>query len=134
MGFLIMAVVIGAFVGVVFVIATKDSKERDEMVSKLTEEQKNFLKATEVNFVEKNAWVQDAIVAKINDKGNKISLRLLWYNKVIQNNEYETITIADTSITKNEQEVHNLKVGDTVQMYFAPEKTIGSVKVVWDKK
>lgn len=132
MGYLIIAVIIGAFVGVVFVIAKKDAKERDEMVSKLTEEQKNLLMSTEVKFVEKNAWVQNAIVTKINDKGNKISLRLLWYNKTIQNNEYNTITIADTSITKTEQEAHNLKIGDTVQMYFAPEKTVGSVKIIWE--
>ena len=102
------------------------------MISKLTEEQKNFLMSTEVKFVEKNAWVQDAIIAKINDKGNKIELRLLWYDKVIQNNEYNTITIADTSITKAEQETHNLKIGDNVKMYFAPEKTVGSVKIIFD--
>lgn len=132
MGYLIMVVVICAIIGVVFVVAKKDSKERDEMVSKLTEEQKNLLMLTEVKFVEKNAWIQDAIVGKINDKGNKIDIRLLWYNKVIQNNEYNTITIADTSITKAEQEVHNLKIGDTVKMYFAPEKTIGRVKIIFD--
>ena len=86
MEYLIMVVVIGAIIGVVFVVAKKDSKERDEMVSKLTEEQKNLLMLTEVKFVEKNAWIQDAIVGKINDKGNKIDIRLLWYNKVIQNN------------------------------------------------
>ena len=77
MGYLIMVVVIGAIIGVVFVVAKKDSKERDEMVSKLTEEQKNLLMLTEVKFVEKNAWIQDAIVGKINDKGNKIDIRLL---------------------------------------------------------
>ena len=132
MGYLIIGIIIAAFIGVVFVIAKKDAKERDEMVSKLTEEQKNFLMATEVKFVEKNAWVQDAIVAKINDKGNKLDIRLLWYDTVIQNNEYNTITIADTSITKAEQEAHNLKIGDNVKMYFAPEKTIGSVKIIFE--
>lgn len=132
MEYLIIAIVIAVFIGVVFLIAIKDSKERNEMVSKLTEEQKNLLMSTEVKFVEKNAWVQNAIVAKINDKGNKIELRLLWYNTVMQNNEYNTITIADTSITKAEQETHNLKIGDNVKMYFAPEKTIGRVKIIFD--
>ena len=132
MGYLIIAVIIGAFVGAVFVVAKKDSKERDEMVSKLTEEQKNLLMLTEIKFVEKNAWIQDAIVAKMNDKGNKIDIRLLWYDTLIQNNENNTITIADTSITKAEQEAHNLKIGDTVKMYIAPEKTIGSCKIIFD--
>lgn len=132
MGYFIVAVIIAAFIGGVFVVAKKDAKERDEMVSKLTEEQKNMLMLTEVKFVEKNAWVQDAMVAKIKDKGNKLDIRLLWYDTVIQNNEYNTITIADTSITKAEQEAHNLKIGDKVKMYFAPEKTIGSVKIIFD--
>lgn len=132
MGYLIIAIVIGAIIGVVFVVAKKDAKERDEMVSKLTEEQKNLLMLTEVKFVEKNAWIQDAIIGKINDKGNKLDIRLLWYDKVIQNNEYNTITIADTSITKAEQEAHNLKIGDTVKMYFAPEKTVGRVKIIFE--
>lgn len=132
MEYLIMVVVIVVFVGFVLVISKKDAKERDEMISKLTEDQKKFLMSTEVKFVEKNAWIQDAIIAKINDKGDKIALRLLWYDKVIQNNEYNTITIADTSITKVEQEAHNLKIGDNVKMYLAPEKTVGSVKIFFD--
>ena len=88
--------------------------------------------STEVNFVEKNAWVQKAMVAKINDKGNKLDISLLWFNKVIQNGEYNTITIADVSITKSEQEEHNLKEGDFVKFYFAPEKNIGRTKIIWD--
>lgn len=120
------------FIVVVFILAKKDNKERDEMVSKLTEEQKNILMSTDVNFIKKNEWVQKAMVAKLKDKGNKVELRLLWFNKVIQNNEYNKITIADATITKSEQEEHNLKTGDFVKMYFAPEKSIGRVKIIWD--
>lgn len=129
--FIVIGIVI-ILIGVVVIVAKKDSKERDEMVSKLTEEQKNVLMSTEVNFVEKNAWVQKAMVAKMNDKGNKIDIRLLWFNKAIQNNEYNTITIADVAITKSEQEEHNLKEGDFVKFYFAPEKNIGRTKIIWD--
>lgn len=132
MWILIIAVFIGAIIGVVFVVTKKDSKELDEMISKLTEEQKNLLMSTKIEFVEKNAWIQDAIVGKINDKGNKLDIRLLWYDTVVHNKEYNTITIADTSITKAEQEAHDLKIGDAVKMYFAPEKTIGSVKIIFD--
>ena len=132
MEYVIIGLVVAVFAGVVFVIAKKDAQERDEMVSKLTDEEKKYLESAEVKFVEKNAWVQDALVAKVVDKGNKIDLRLLWYNTVIQNAENGTITIADTSITKEEQAAHNLEVGSKVKMYFAPEKTIGSVKVIWE--
>ena len=68
MSYIIMGAIIGAIVGVVYVIAKKDSKERDEMVAKLTEAEK---------------------------------------------------------------EEHDVKVGDFVKMYFAPEKTVGSVKIVF---
>lgn len=129
MPYLIGVVVVVIFIVVVFIVAGKDSKE---MVSKLTEEQRNILMSTEVNFVEKNAWVQKAMVAKMKDKGNKIDIRLLWFNEVLQNNEYNTITIADVAITKSEQEEHNVKEGDFVKFYFAPEKSIGRTKIIWE--
>ena len=131
MMYVVIGLIIAVAVVVVAMIAKKDSKERDEMVSKLTEEQKEFLKATEVEYVEKNAWIQDAIVAKVVDKGSKTDVRMLWYNKTIDNNEYMTFTIADASIKKAEQEEHNLKVGDAVKLYIAPEKTVGSIKIVF---
>ena len=123
MNFIVFGIVM-IFVVIVIILGLKRKKECDEMVSKLTEEQKNILMSTEVNFVEKNAWVQKAMVAKINDKGNKLDISLLWFNKVI--------TIADVSITKSEQEEHNLKEGDFVKFYFAPEKNIGRTKIIWD--
>ena len=51
MPYLIGVVVVVIFIAVVFIVAGKDSKERNEMVSKLTEEQRNILMSTEVNFV-----------------------------------------------------------------------------------
>lgn len=132
MGSFIIIGMVVIFIVVIIIIGMKDKKEADEMVSKLTEEQKNIIMSTDVNFVEKNAWVQKAMVAKFKDKGNKVELRLLWFNKVIQNNEYNKITIADATITKAEQEKHNLKNGDFVKMYFAPEKTTGRIKIIWD--
>lgn len=132
MGYAIMMAIIIAFIAVVYVIARKDARERDEMVRKLSEEQKNRLEATDVETVDSNAWVQEAMVAKMVEKGGKYSLRLLWYNKVLENNEYQSITIADTSISKREQEAYDIKEGDFVKMYFAPEKSVGSVKVVFE--
>lgn len=129
--FIVIGIVI-IFIVIVFILAKKDKKECDEMVSRLTEEQKNILMSTDVNFVKKNEWVQKAMVVKLKDKGNKVELRLLWFNKVIQNNEYNKITIADATIKKSEQEEHNLKSGDFVKMYFAPEKSIGRIQIIWD--
>lgn len=132
MVYVVAGVIIGIFVGVVVVISKKDAKELEEMTSKLTQEQKNRLMATEVQMVEENAWVQEAYVARATDKGGKVDLRMLWYNKVMENNEFQTITIADAKISKAEQEAHNVKEGSFVKLYIAPEKTVGSVKVVFD--
>ena len=132
MPYVIVRVVLVAIVAVVYMIAKKDAKERDEMVAALTPEQKARIEAAEPDFVEQNAWVQEAMVARVTDKGGKFDLRLLWFNKTIGNNEAGTITIADASITKAEQAAHNVKSGDFVKLYIAPEKTVGSVKVVFD--
>jgi hypothetical protein len=132
MSYVIIGISIGIIVAVVVVISKKDAKELEEMVAKLSEEQKKLLMETEVEFVEKNAWVQDAIIAKMVDKGGKYDVRLLWYNKVMNNNESNEITLADATLKKAEQEAHDLKVGDVVKLYIAPEKTVGSVKIVLD--
>jgi hypothetical protein len=131
MSYVIMGAIIGAIVGVVYVIAKKDSKERDEMVAKLTEAEKQRLMDTEVEFKGESEWVQEAYVAKMVEKGGKFDVRLLWYHKVMNNAEENTITIADASLKKAEKEEHDVKVGDFVKMYFAPEKTVGSVKIVF---
>ena len=133
MEYIIIFAVIGAIVGIVVFVSKKNSSECNEMVSNLTDEQKNFLMSTDVNFISNNEWVQNAIVAKVTDKGSKVGLRVLWYNKTIQNAEYNTITIADVNISKDEQQSHNLKVGDSVKISIAPEKTVGSVTIVWNQ-
>lgn len=61
--------------------------------------------------------------------------RMIFYPKcgiiVAGNNEHNTITIADASVTKAEKEEHDIQVGSFVKLYIAPEKTVGSVKVVF---
>ncbi len=131
MSYVIIGLVIGAIAGVVFVIAKKDSKELAEMTAKLTEEEKQRLENAEVEFVEKNAWTQEAYVAKMTEKGGKYDVRLLWFNKTLNNNEAGTITIADASLKKEDQAAHDVKVGDFVKLYIAPEKTVGSIKIVF---
>ena len=100
--------------------------------SELSDEEKERIMKAEPQFVEENAWVQEAYVAKIVEKGSKSDVRLLWYNTTMNNNENETITIADASISKADKEAHDVKVGDFVKLYIAPEKTVGSVKIVFD--
>ncbi|MCR5476419.1 MAG: hypothetical protein K6E92_02200 [Lachnospiraceae bacterium] len=131
MGYVIGGLIVAAIVVVCVLVAKKDAKEKDEMVAKLTPEQKSRLMEAKPDFVEESAWVQEAMVAKITEKGSKCDLRLLWYNTTLGNNENGEITIADASVTKAQQTEHDLKVGDFVKLYIAPEKTVGSVKVVF---
>lgn len=131
MAYVIGGVILGVFVAVIVVLMKKDAKECSEMVEKLTEAQKKQLMETKEDFVEKCAWVQEAAIGKMVDKGGKYDVRLVWYNKVYQNNEYETFTIADASLSKEEQDAHNLKVGDIVKLYIAPEKATDSAKIMF---
>lgn len=130
MPYIIAFVIVGVFIAVVMILATKENKEINEQVSKLTEEQKFLLTSADVVFVKENVWVQKAMVANIKEKGNKAEVRLLWFNTVITNNCYNTIRAADTTITKAEQEEHNLKYGDYVKMYLDPKKP--EIKIIWD--
>ena len=53
----------------------------------------------------------------------------IFHNERLDNKK---ITIADVAITKSEQEEHNVKEGDFVKFYFAPEKSIGRTKIIWE--
>lgn len=130
MEYVIVFLLVGVFIAVIVILAMKERKVADEMVSKLTEEQKLSLMSPEVEFVKKNAWVQKAMVANVKEKGNKTEVRLFWFNEVINNGEYHKITIADAKITKEEQEEHHLQYGDYVKMYFDPKKP--ELKIVWE--
>ena len=132
MGYVIVGAIIGAFVGVCFAIAKREGKAKEALEAQLTYEQKERLMNTEVNFVEESAWIQEAIVAKMVEKGSKFDIRLLWYNKTLGGDDLSNkFTIADASLKKAEQQEHDVKVGDIVKLYMAPEKTIGSVKIVF---
>lgn len=130
MEYVIVFLLVGVFIAVIVILAMKERKVADEMVSKLTEEQKLSLMSPDVEFVKKNAWVQKAMVANVKEKGNKTEVRLFWFNEVINNGEYQKITIADAQITKKEQEEHHLQYGDYVKMYFDPKKP--ELKIVWE--
>lgn len=131
-GIFVVGVVI-AFIVVVFILAGKENKYLEMMVSNLNDEQKNKLSMTDVNFIEgKNEWIQQGMVYEMKDKGNKVELKVLWFNRVIQNNFYNKITFADVTIKKVDMEQHNLKSGDFVKIYIAPERTTGVVSIIWE--
>ena len=134
MEYVIMFAVIGAIAGVVVVLAKKSNEKLKEMINNLSDEQKNKLALTEVNFVEgkDNEWIQEGMIAQMDEKGNKVAMKILWHNKVIQNNFYDQIEYGDTSLSKEEVEKHNLKVGDFVKVKIAPEKSIGSFVIIFD--
>lgn len=131
-GIFVVGVVVG-FIIVVFILAGKENKDLNIMVSKLNDEQKNKLSMTDVNFIEgKNEWVQQGMISEINDKGSKVALKVLWFNRVIQNNSYNKIVYADVTIKKEDFEKYNLKYGDFVKLHIAPERTTGVVSIIWE--
>jgi len=134
MTWIIAGAIVGAIIAVFAFFVKKSAVQNDELVGELTEEQKGRLKATDVRFVEgkKAEWIQDGMIAKMIDKGGKYALKVLWCNKVIRNATLGEIQYADVSIKKEEAETHGLKTGDFVKLYIAPEKTVGSVRVIFD--
>ena len=99
---LITIIIIGGLGGLFYYFYKKTNELVAELIASLSEEQKNRLASTDVIFEGTNEWTQDAIIAKVIDKGNKVSLKLLWFNKTIHNNYYNKLEIAEMSISKKE--------------------------------
>lgn len=134
MEYVIGLVIVGAFIGIIVYLAKKSDEKLQQMISMLTDEQKNKLALTEVKFVEgkNNEWVQEGMIAEMIEKGNKVEIKVLWHNRVIQNNTYDQLSYGDTTLSKTEVDEHNLKNGDFVKVYIAPEKTVGSFKIIFE--
>ncbi len=133
MDYVIIGAIVGVFAAVIIVLAKKERKKLEEMISQTTEEQRNKLALTEVNFVDgkDNEWIQDGMIAEMTTKGNKVALKILWHNKVIQNNDYDQITFGDTSVSLSDAEKYGLQVGSFVKVKIAPESTIKCFEVIF---
>lgn len=123
-------VVVGIVIGIFFVLAKKENEETDRLISNLTEQQISILKSSEVFSSNSKDFIFTAIIAKINDKGNKLALDLLYDEKVNMGPHYKKIVGAYSKITKAEQQKYNLKVGDFVKISINFEKC--DVKVILD--
>ena len=125
MVYLIIIVFIAIFAGIMMIWTKKENENLDNLLSNLTEEQKNDLKDNQVeNFDEKShTWTQRAMIAEVKVKGeNKVNLTLLWYNTVIQNNTLNQCQSADINMKKSDFDAKGLKEGDFVKMFMDPEK------------
>ena len=132
MEYVIGGLIVGAFIGAVFFFSKKENQKLEEMVANLNEEQKKELALTDVKFIEgkNDEWIQNGMIGEMTDKGKKFAIKVLWHNRVIQNDTYDKIQYGDTSLSKEEVEKHSLKVGDFVKVYIAPDKTVGSFKII----
>lgn len=130
--FLTAGVIIGAFIGGVTFFSKKENNKLKEMISNLSEEQKNKLALTNIEFVEgkNDEWFQEGIIAEMTDKGNKFKIKVLWHNSVIDGIGYDHIQYADTSLSKDDVKKNGLKAGDFVKVYIAPSKSLGCFKII----
>ncbi len=125
MEYLIAILVVVIIIIIMMQLAKKDSEILNELVSNLTEEQKRKLEDNQVeDFNEKNfTWTQIGMIAKVNIKGeNKVELKVLWYNTVIQNNTLSKCQYADINMKKSDFDAKGLKNGDFVRMFIDPKK------------
>ena len=132
MEYVIVGLILGAFIGGVIFFIKKENKKLEEMISNLSDEQKNKLALTDVKFVEgkNDEWIQEGMIGEMRDKGNKFAIKVLWHNKVIQNATYDQLQYGDTSLSKDDVERNGLKVGDFVRVYVAPAKASGCCKII----
>lgn len=125
MEYLITILVIAIFIVIIMVWAKKDNGILDGLLSNLTEEQKKELEDNQVeNFDEKkHTWTQRGMIAEINVKGeNKVALKVLWYNTVIQNATVNQCQYADINMKKSDFDAKGLKNGDFVEIFIDPTK------------
>jgi 23S rRNA A1618 N6-methylase RlmF len=132
MEYILAILFFGVILGVTFFFLSKEKKKLEEMVSKLSVEQKNQLASTSVNFVEgkNDEWIQDGMIGEMIEKSNKFAFKVLWHNKVIQNATYDKIQYGIASLPKEIVEKNNLKVGSMVKVHLAPAKSMGTLKII----
>lgn len=123
--------IVGAFVGGFSVAIKKTNAAQKELENKLTEEQKMRLAEAQPRFEpgKDREWTQEALVCKMIDKGNRYHIKLLWHNKVIQNATLNELQIADTKLSKEDADTHNVREGSFVTLWISPEKA--SCKIVF---
>lgn len=111
------------FIVIFYFWAKKEKEVLQEMLSRLTEEQKKELEDNQVQPLEdkKFAWIQRGMIGKVTDKNNKVALKVLWYNTVIQNDTLNKCQFADVTINKDVFEAHGLKEGSFVKILIKPE-------------
>lgn len=93
MEYVIAGLIVGVFIGGVIFFIKKENKKLEEMMSNLSNEQKNKLALTDIKFFEgkNDEWIQEGMIAEMRDKGNKFAIKVLWRNKVIQNAAYDQL-------------------------------------------
>ncbi len=132
MEYIISFLVVAVFIGVIAIWIKKEHEICKNLVSNLTEEQKKELEDNQIeNFdSKKHTWIQKAMIAEVTVKGeNKVALKVLWYNTIIQNATLNQFQYADISMKKTEFDSKGLKQGDFVKMFMDPEK---GAKIVTD--
>lgn len=110
--------------GIIYIWSKKENEKIEKVVSQLTEEQKNYLLDNQVeNFnAKKITWTQSGMISEVKESGNKVKVRVLYYNTVIQNNTLNQICATDLKVDKSEFEKHGLKVGSFVKIFIDMNK------------
>ena len=125
MEYIITIIVIAIFVAIIMIWAKKEQGILDNLLLNLTDEQKKDLEDNQIeDFDEKkHTWIQRGMIAEVNTKGdNKVNLKVLWYNTIIQNDTINQCQYADISMKKSDFDNKGLKNGDFVKIFIDPEK------------
>lgn len=120
---LITLLVVCVFIGVVVYLVKKQQALTTELVSNLTEEQKNALENTPDAPAPNlpKSVISEAMIAKISKvTDRKVSFKILIYNTYYPNN-LNAYQIGDTSLDKKTFDERGMKVGDLIKVVLYPE-------------
>lgn len=124
LGLVIAGVFIGVFVAICYGVIKKDMKKLNEINTTLSEEAKTkIMDAPSIRVSDGNTiWRQQGMIYEAKEKGNRMELYVLWYNRITRNEGEERIEHADVKVNKNDYESHGLKPGDFVMMELDLQK------------
>lgn len=117
--FLPLALIFIVFGIFAIVVAAKQNKRKKEFAEKLTPEQKQRLAAAncEKSHAEEGGFITEGLITEIQEKKDKLFLSVMFHNKAVHNRWFNQPLLLDIPSTREEVQVHQLKVGDYVKFY-----------------
>lgn len=121
---LVLVVVV---VAVIAIMSTNRGVDKiQSSFEELTDEQYAILRDSVVEVDEDgpegHAWDQVGLVSSIKPHGTSVTVRVMWFNKVIHNDSYGQVAIAQIIMPRRDVKERGLQEGDYVSLHMDTAK------------